>query len=102
MAGNGQAVLIERSTGYGDLFGDDEFAFYRSKHEIVQLIERLTRDAVARKALARKGRQRYFALFDTAVVTKYMLDVVLGEHDARSYEWPTTCIPDATPLTKVA
>jgi hypothetical protein len=102
MAGNGQAVLVEASTGYGDLFGEDEFAFYRSKHEIAQLIERLTRDDAARRAMARKGRQRYFALFDNVVVTNYMLDVVLGQHDARAYEWPTTCSPEAAPLTKVA
>lgn len=102
MAGNGQAVLIERSTGYSDLFGDDEFAFYRTKQEIVQLIERLARDDAARRAMARKGRQRYFALFDHVRVTKYMLDVVLGEHDSRTYEWPTTCTLDAAPLTKVA
>jgi hypothetical protein len=102
MAGNGQAVLIERATGYDDLFGEDEFAFYRSKAEIVEQVERLARDGAARKALARKGRQRYFALFDSEILTKYMLDVVLGEHDGRAYEWPTICRPEAAPLTHAA
>jgi hypothetical protein len=92
LAGNGVAVLIERATGYGDLFGEDEMLFYSSDDELAAQIERHARDGFARRRVARKGWARYRALFDNARVSAYMLDVVYGRCQGAEFEWP---IPEA-------
>ncbi len=89
LAGNGLTVLIERATGYDQLFGDDEFAFYASEDELASQIERLTADGPYRQAIGRAGWARYYRLFDHVTVGRYMLDVLHGEHHPARYEWPT-------------
>ena len=89
LAGNGLVVLIDRGTGYGELFGEDAFAFYSSEEELFETIARLKRDDAARRAMAEKGWRRYHALFDSEILARYMLDALYGEHEPSKYEWPT-------------
>ena len=94
LVGNGVAAHIDRATGYGDLFGEDQFAFYSSEAELIDTIARFKREPAARQKLAEAGWGRYFDLFDTAIIAQYMLDVVNGTHDPSRYEWPTLYRPN--------
>ncbi|MBS0297848.1 MAG: glycosyltransferase family 1 protein [Proteobacteria bacterium] len=100
LAGNGVAVLIERVTGYGDLFGEDEMLFYSSDDELAEQIARHARDGFARKAVARKGWARYRELFDNARVAAYMLDVVFDHHDVLPRAYPA--VAAGRPLPQAA
>lgn len=92
MIGNGMAVLIERTTGYDAIFGDDEILFFSSIDELAEKI----RDAVAhperRQAVAAKGREAYIRLFNERVVARYMVDFAFGREDATAYGWPAGLI----------
>jgi spore maturation protein CgeB len=103
IVGNGLAVLIERATGYGELFGEDDFAFYGSIEELAEQLGRLVADDAHRRRLAENGWRRYAELFAHTIVTGYMTDVLFGEHDASHYEWPTlTSSPASGPVARAA
>ncbi len=89
MTGNGQAVLIDRGTGYGELFTPEQMAFFGSMDELAAQIRRLIADPAARQAMATAGRARYHALFNETLVARYVADVAFDSHDAARYEWPT-------------
>jgi hypothetical protein len=89
MAGNGQAVLIDRGTGYGAYFTDAQMAFFGSMDELAAQLRRLMADPPARQAMATAGRERYHALFNETLVARYVADVAFDSHDATRYEWPT-------------
>lgn len=89
IAGNGLAVLIERSSGYDTLFTDDQMAFFSTFEELVGQADRLSKDPARRMAVAAAGRDRYHELFNEQRVAAYVLQAVLGEVDPAAYPWPT-------------
>ncbi|MBI3441224.1 MAG: glycosyltransferase family 1 protein [Proteobacteria bacterium] len=84
LVGNGLAVCIDRASGYGDIFSDDEMIFYSSEGELFDKLARLKREDGERRRLAERGWKRYVELFNSTVVAQYMLDVVLGKSHANS------------------
>jgi hypothetical protein len=89
MAGNGQAIIIDRATGYDRLFAPDAMAFFSSLEELTSHVRRLVADPAARQAMAARGHARYHALFNETRVARYVLNVALDAHDPKDYEWPT-------------
>lgn len=89
MIGNGQAIAIERATGYDRLFRDDQMVFFDTIEGLAGSLRRLIGDPAARQAIAAAGRARYFDLFNERVVAQYIVDVAFEQHDATRYEWPT-------------
>jgi hypothetical protein len=98
LAGNGLAILIERSSGYDRLFTDDEMAFFSTCDDLVDQIDRLVKDPARRVAIAAAGRARYHELFNEQRVAAYALDVALDRLDPSAYPWPTIyASPTPTP-----
>jgi hypothetical protein len=89
MAGNGQAILIDRATGYDRLFTAEQMAFFTSLDELIAHLRRMIDDPAWRQALAAAGRARYHALFNEICLARYVVDVAFDSHDAKAYEWPT-------------
>jgi hypothetical protein len=89
MAGNGQAVLIDRGTGYATLFTDTQMAFFSTMEELAAHLRRVIAEPAWRQALAEAGRARYHALFNETLVARYVVEVAFDAHDPKRYEWPT-------------
>jgi Glycosyl transferases group 1 len=89
MIGNGQAVAIERATGYDTLFTEEEMVFYSSVDELFAKLNRLLEEPEYRKRIARKGRARYHELFNERIVASYLVDVAFERLDPNRYPWPT-------------
>jgi hypothetical protein len=89
MVGNGQAILIDRGTGYGTLFTDEQMAFFTTMDGLAAQLRGLIAEPARRQAMAQAGRARYHALFNETVVARYVVDVAVGTHDPAGYEWPT-------------
>lgn len=89
MIGNGQAILIDRATGYDRLFGADEMGFFSTLEELAATCRRLAADPPARMALAAAGRARYHLLFNANCVARYIVDVAFDSHNPGRYAWPT-------------
>lgn len=93
MVGNGQAVLIDRATGYGQFFADDALAFFDDFDSLAAQLRRLVADKPARMALAAAGRARYHALFNETLVAAYLVGVAMDTHKAEDFAWPTLIDP---------
>jgi hypothetical protein len=89
MVGNGLAVLMDRGSGYGTLFGEDQMLFFATMEELAAQIRRVMADGAWRQAVASAGRARYHALFNETVIARYVVDVAFDAHDPARYEWPT-------------
>jgi len=89
LAGNGLAVLLDRATGYEALLAEGEFAYFSSLDELEDKLGRLASDQAGRQRLAASGRARYHALFNEALVAKYIVDVGFDRFDEQSIPWPT-------------
>lgn len=90
ICGNGQAVLIDRATGYDRFFDDNEFAFFSTIDEMIEKARRLILDIPYRQALAKAGRARYHELFNEQLIAKYIVDVAMGDLNESHYSWPTS------------
>lgn len=89
-AGNGLLVFVARSSGYGDIFAEDEFAFYDGPDDLAQRLRYfLTHDA-ERAAMAEKGHAKYHGLFNERVVARFIVEATFRRHVERDYGWPTT------------
>jgi hypothetical protein len=89
MIGNGQAIAIERATGYDALFSDGEMIFFSSLDELIAKLQRHIADPAARQDVAQRGRARYIELFNERVVAGYVVEVAFGRLDPARYPWPT-------------
>ena len=87
--GCGLLTLVDRATGFDDLFSDDELGFYEDVDELVELIAHYRDDDGARRRVAEAGWRRAHALFDVARVARYVEATVFGTRPAEGYEWPT-------------
>jgi glycosyltransferase involved in cell wall biosynthesis len=89
MAGNGQAVAIERATGYDQLFTDRQMIFFDSVDALAARLRALIHEPAERQAIAAAGRARYYEMFNEQIVARYIVDVAFDRHDPTRYEWPT-------------
>jgi len=87
LAGNGIVVLIERATGYGDLFSDDEMGFFDSIDGLTELIARLAASPAPRRRMAAAGRERYHALFNERAVARHLSDVLTEAYAPETMPW---------------
>jgi hypothetical protein len=89
LMGNGALALIDRRSGFGDLFQNDEAAFYQDEDELYRQIDYFRHDTKARQEVAKKGWVKYHALFNEKLVAKYMTDLMFDTFNADDYPWPT-------------
>lgn len=89
-AGNGLLVFVARSSGYGDIFGEDEFAFYDGADDLAQRLQHFLAHDDERAAIAQKGWAKYHALFNERLIAQFVVEASFGRHVAGDYAWPTT------------
>lgn len=87
LMGNGILTFIDRGTGFGDLFVEDELVMYSSEDELIDRIRFFHAHDEARRRVAAAGWRRYYALFDSARVAGYLIDTLAGLVDPRSFSW---------------
>lgn len=87
MMGNGLLTATERSSGFGELFAEDEMAFYSSEDELAGQLERYLEDDDGRRAVARRGWRAYHRMFDSIRVARYMLAVMRETADPVGFNW---------------
>jgi hypothetical protein len=87
MCGNGQAILMDRATGYQNILGEDEFAFFSTVEELIEQTRRLKADNDNRRKRAAAGRAHYHSLFNEQIVARYILDVAFDKVRKADYPW---------------
>lgn len=89
---NGLLTFVDRATGFGDLFGEDEIAFFSTFDELVERMREFLGNDALRKDVAYKGWARYHALFDCARVAHFMLGAIGLMAPLSDCEWQSTLV----------
>lgn len=88
-AGNGLLVFVARSTGYDQIFSDEEFVFYRDLDELSERLRYFLKNDGERQRVARNGHARYHALFSERLVARFVEEVTFDRALSEGYAWPT-------------
>jgi hypothetical protein len=89
-AGNGLLTFVARSSGYGDIFGEDELAFYDGPEDLAARLRYFLKNDAERQAIAAKGHAKYHAIFNDRLVAQFLVEACFGLLDGEDYAWPTT------------
>jgi len=79
LMGNGLLVFIDKKVGMNDFFDKNEIVFYDSVNDLASKIKFLKKNDKLRKNIARKGKEKYFKLFNETKIAKYIVDLSLGK-----------------------
>ena len=82
---NGLMTFVDKKTKLNDFFDDDEVVFYSNIKELSEQLNYYKKNNKLRKKIAKNGQYKYFKLFDSKIVSKYLTDMVFGG-DKNSYK----------------
>jgi hypothetical protein len=89
LAGNGLLVFVERTSGYGDIFSDDEIAFYHGADDLAERLRYFLGHDADRQGIAARGHAKYHALFNERLVARFIEEATFDRPFSRPYGWPT-------------
>ncbi len=78
--GNGLLTFIDEKVQMSDFFNKNEIIFYKNINELADKIKYYSKNEKARIKIARNGKKKYFKLFNETKITKYFVDISLGNN----------------------
>lgn len=78
LMGNGLLTFIHENVKMNDFFNKNEIVFYKNINELADKIKFYSKNDQLRIKIARKGKKKYFKLFNETKITKYFIDISLG------------------------
>ncbi len=87
--GNGLLTFVDRATGFGELFAEDELGFYGDFDELVDKIRHFRASDAERRRVAERGWRKAHAMFDPLRIARYIEEVTFDKTFTIDYEWPT-------------
>ena len=79
LIGNGLLTFIDKKTMLGDIFNNKEIVLYESISDLAEKIKFYKKNSKSRISIAKKGKEKYFKLFNELNITKYILDRSMGK-----------------------
>jgi hypothetical protein len=89
LLGNGLLTFVSRASGFQNLFGEDEIAFYEGLEELVEKLDHFAGDDAARRKAAEAGWRAAHSMFASHRVAQYILERSFDEPLSETYPWPT-------------
>ena len=77
---NGLMTFVDKKTKLNDFFDDDEVVFYNGIEELSTQLNYYKNNISLRKKIAKNGQSKYFKLFDSKIVSKYLVDKIFGDN----------------------
>jgi glycosyltransferase involved in cell wall biosynthesis len=78
LIGNGLLTFIDKKTLLTDFFNKDEIISYDNVHDLSDKINFYKSNDKKRILIAKKGKQKYFKLFNELKITKYIINKSMG------------------------
>ena len=78
--GNGLLTFVDEKVKMDDFFKKDELIFYNNITDLADKIRFYAKNDKLRKKIASNGKKKYFKLFNEQRVSKYILDLSLGNN----------------------
>ncbi len=76
--GNGLLTFVDKKVEMSDFFNKDEMIFYSGINDLSDKIKFYSRNDKIRKQISKNGKNKYFKLFNESKISKYFVDVSLG------------------------
>jgi len=76
--GNGLLTFIDTKVKMDHFFSNKEIVFYNSINDLSEKIKFYAKNDKSRIDIAKKGKKKYFKLFNEKRVAKYIIDISLG------------------------
>ena len=78
VVGNGLLTFIDKKVQMSDFFNKNEMIFYDNLNDLSDKIKFYSTNDKLRKKIAMNGKKKYFKLFSEIKITKYFVDISLG------------------------
>ena len=78
--GNGLLTFIDKKVQLDHFFNNKEIIFYSNISELADKIRFYSNRDSIRKKIAKNGKKKYFKLFNEKAITKYFIDISLGNN----------------------
>jgi spore maturation protein CgeB len=88
--GNGLLTFIDRATGFGELFSEQEVVFYDTTSELAEKIRHYATHDHERQTVARQGWEKIHREWNSEKVAQYILDTTGGTPLQEQYHWPAS------------
>ena len=76
--GNGLLTFIDEKVQMRDFFNSNEIVFYKNINDLADKIKFYSKNDKIRQKIAENGKIKYFKLFNETKITKYFIDISLG------------------------
>ncbi len=77
--GNGLLTFIDEKVKISDFFNQNEIIFYKNISDLSEKIKFYSKKDNLRKKIAKRGKKKYFKLFNEQRIAKYFTDISLGK-----------------------
>ncbi|WP_440915682.1 glycosyltransferase [Candidatus Pelagibacter sp.] len=78
--GNGLLTFIDEKVQMRDFFNNNEIIFYKNINDLADKIKFYSKNNKIRQKIARSGQKKYFKLFNETKVSKYFIDISVGNN----------------------
>lgn len=78
LMGNGLLTFVNKKYKFSDFFSKNELEEFSNEEELIDKIIYYKSNPTQRKQIARNGRSKYFKLFNSNEICKYMVNKTLG------------------------
>ena len=79
LMGNGLMVFIDKEIKMNNFFSSNEMVFYVNIDDLADKIKFYKKNDKSRMKIAKKGKEKYFKLFNESKISKYIVDKSLGK-----------------------
>ena len=76
--GNGLLTFVDEKVQMSDFFNKNEIIFYKNINDLAEKIKFYSKKDKIRQKIARSGQKKYFKLFNETKISKYFIDISLG------------------------
>ena len=80
VVGNGLLTFIDKKVQMNDFFNKNEIIFYDNINDLSDKIKFYSANDKIRRKIAENGKKKYFKLFSEVRITKYFIDISLGNN----------------------
>ena len=79
IVGNGLLTFIDKKVMMSDFFKSNELIFYKNMDDLADKIIFYSKNDRIRKKIAMQGKRKYFKLFNSQKISKFIIDTSLGK-----------------------
>lgn len=87
LTGNGLLTFSAEIPGFRQLYQDDEVVYFKDAHDLIEKYEYFSTHLGQAKQVAINGHKKSHTSFNSARVTKFMLELIFEQSLSEQYEW---------------